>query len=335
MARKWPILVIFIVLVAVGCNRNGQAKYPSVKIGQQVWPSMNILSQSEGFDQEEFSKLGTSVEYTYIESGPAMQAAISSGKIDIGIVGGVRFVSAVAAGIPVKLIWISDAIDSAEGLVVRKGVTKVEELRGKKIATPFASISHFGLLATLELYGVKQSEVQIIDISPSDTVAAFQRGDVDAVFVWDPNFSKLTELGGVKLFTLGDLNKATGGKRAAMDLVFARADFIRKYPALVEAYVMSLDRATKLYQSDPDKAAASMKKLMGLESTEETKRQTAGLLFSTADQHLERNWEERGADVFFAIGQFLKQQGQLDKAPTREEIVGAMDFTFIEKVAGK
>src|SRR3989304_9234371 len=94
MTRRWLVLMLFVTLAAAGCGRGGQANFPTVKIGQQIWPSMNILSQSEGFDKEEFGKLGTSAEYTYIESGPAMQAALSSGKIHIGIVGGARFVSA-------------------------------------------------------------------------------------------------------------------------------------------------------------------------------------------------------------------------------------------------
>ena len=192
MTYKWlgPSLLMGLVMAAVSGGVQAQ-NYPTVRLGQQFWPSLNIVAQAEGLFEEEFGKLGASVEYTYTESGAGMNVALAAGGIDIALVGAPPAITAITQNIPTRIIWVADKIDGAEGLVVRKGISEVAQLSGKKVAAPFVSTSHFGLLAALDAYGVDKSGVEIIDLRPPDGVAAFARGDIDGIFVWDPHRSKL------------------------------------------------------------------------------------------------------------------------------------------------
>ena len=71
----------------------------------------------------------------------------------------------------VELFWILEDIASAEALVARNGsgVNTIADLKGKKIATPFVSTSHFQLAATrCSKAGLKPTDVQILNMRPPE-----------------------------------------------------------------------------------------------------------------------------------------------------------------------
>lgn len=335
MTYKWlgPSLIAGILMAAVSGGVQAQS-YPIVKLGQQFWPSLNIVAQTEGLFEEEFGKLGASVEYTYTESGAGMNVALAAGGIDIALVGAPPAITAIAQNIPIRIVWVADKVDSAEGLVVRKGISEIAQLTGKKVAAPFVSTAHFGLLAALDAYGVDKSGVEIIDLRPPDGVAAFARGDIDGMYVWDPFRTKLiNEFGAVSLLTTGDLERRTNGKRAMWDLVYARAEFVEKYPELVEAYVRAMNRATKIAQSDPGRAAAAMKDLIGATSVKDVEASMGGLLYINAKEHIEEDALRGLAKVLLPIGEFFLAEGQLERAPSLDEILAVMYDDAINAVA--
>ena len=79
-------------------------------------------------------------------------------------------------------------IGQAEALVARNGsgIEKVADLVGKKVAVPFVSTTHYSLLAALKHWGVDPQAVEILNLRPPEIAAAWQRGDIDAAYVWDP-----------------------------------------------------------------------------------------------------------------------------------------------------
>ena len=91
-----------------------------------------------------------------------------------------------------QVIWILDDIGNAEQLVARNGsgVNSLADLKGKKVATPFVSTAHYQLLVALTDAGVNPKEVQILNMRPPEIAAAWERGDIDATFIWDPVLSQ-------------------------------------------------------------------------------------------------------------------------------------------------
>ena len=337
MTHKWIIQSFCMgILMAIVSGAAQAGEFPIVKLGQQFWPSLNVVAQSEGFFKEEFEKLGTSVEYTFVESGAGMNAALAAGDIDIALVGGPPAITAIAQNVPIRIIWMADKVDSAEGLVVRKGISKVSQLAGKKVALPLATTSHYGLLATLEAHGVDKSKIEIIDLRPPDAVAAFARGDVHGVFVWDPHRSRLIkEFEAVSLFTIGDLERKTAGEHALWDVVYARAEFVQKYPELVEAYVRAMERATKLAESSPQQAAAAMKDLIGATSVEDVMASMGGLVYVNAKDHVKEEVLKGLTQVLWRMGEFFFKEGALERAPSVNEISAAMYHDAIRAVASE
>jgi taurine ABC transporter substrate-binding protein len=71
---------------------------------------------------------------------------------------------AVAASqqVPIEVFLLASQLGNSEALVVKKNITKPEDLIGKRIAVPFISTTHYSLLAALKHWGIKPGQVQIL-----------------------------------------------------------------------------------------------------------------------------------------------------------------------------
>jgi taurine transport system substrate-binding protein len=152
---------------------------------------------------------GYKINWRRFGAGGDVIRAMASGSVQIGEVGSSPIAAAASQGVDLKLFWILDEIVDAEQLVVRdgSGVTRLEELRGKTVAVPFVSTAHFQLITALKGVGLDQKDVKILNMRPPEIAAAWERGDIDATFVWDPVLTKVKQ-GGSVLTTAGQISAA-------------------------------------------------------------------------------------------------------------------------------
>ena len=82
------------------------------------------------------------VQFITFDSGVDANKALLSNSVQLATMGHTNAVVAMAARIPVKLVWINDIIGSNEALTVRRKahITNWDSFKGKSIATPLASI---------------------------------------------------------------------------------------------------------------------------------------------------------------------------------------------------
>ncbi len=116
---------------------------------------------------------------------------------------------------PIETIALVGLISEAEALAVR-GVTKPEDLAGKKIATPFVSTAHYSLLTALKQWNIDPKTVNILNLRPPEIAAAWARGDIDGAYVWDPVLSEIKKTGTV-LATSADVANWGGPDLRRMD----------------------------------------------------------------------------------------------------------------------
>ena len=297
----------------------GAAAAPSeLRIGYQLIPNGDLVVKDQGW--LEAALPNTKITWVKFDSGADVNTAVIGGSIDIATVGS----SPVAAGlskpmnIAYKVPWIQDVIGAAESLIVKNsaGVTDIKGLAGKKIGTPFGSTSHYSLLAALELNGVDPTSVKIVDLQPPDILAAWQRGDIDGAYVWNPTLADLKKDGTV-LITSADL--AQQGKLTA-DLSVVTNDFASQYPDAVQTWVDQQNKAVALYTSDPQSAAAAVGRQLNI-SADEAAAQMKDLIFldataqSGADYLGTPGAPGKLADNLESAAQFLKSQGSVQEVP--------------------
>jgi taurine transport system substrate-binding protein len=233
--------------------------------------------------------------------------------------------------LPYEVPWIHDVIGEAEALVVKKDITSIEQLKGKKVATPLASTAHYSLLAALQDHQLTSKDVKIIDAEPDAISAAWSRGDIDGAYVWNPNLAKLIKDGGHVLVSSADLAKQ--GK-TTYDLAVVTKDFAGKYPDAVKTWVAQQDRAVKLYRSDPDAVAAAVGAELNV-SAEEVLPQLKDLIFLTAAEQAGADYLGGGlAKNLFAAAQFNKDLAQIDKVQPEASYAAAVNASYASAVGG-
>ena len=198
---------------------------------------------------------GFKINYRQFGGGGDVIRAMASGDVQLGEVGSTGIATAISQGMDVELFWILEDIAAAEALVVRNGsnINKIADLKGKKIATPFVSTSHFQLLYALDKAGIKPSDAQILNMRPPEIAAAWGRGDIDATFIWDPVLTTAKKDGKV-LMTSGDICKQGA---CTFDGLVVTRKFAKENPEFMVALVKAIAKADADYKANPGKWSAT------------------------------------------------------------------------------
>jgi taurine transport system substrate-binding protein len=301
----------------------------SITIAYQAIPNGDLVVKHEGWLEKALP--GTKIEWKLFDSGGAVNEAVAANAVDIGLAGSSPVSRGLSTPLPYQVPWIHDVIGQAEALVVKKDITSIEQLKGKKVATPLASTSHYSLLAALDDHGLSAKDVKVVDAEPDDIYAAWSRGDIDGAYVWNPNLAKLVKDGGHVLVSSEDLAKE--GK-TTYDLAVVTDEFADKYPDAVKTWVAQQDRAVKLYRSDPDAAATAVGAELNL-STDEVLPQMKDLIFLDAAEQAGADYLGGGlAKNLFAAAEFNKSLGQIPKVADQASYDAAVNATFARGVGG-
>jgi NitT/TauT family transport system substrate-binding protein len=96
----------------------------------------------------------------------------------------------------VRIIATFTTSEKHENMLARKdrGITGPRDLAGKKVAVVPGTSSAYVMAAMLQRNGLEPSELTIISLKPPDMVAAIVRGDVDAIFTWQPHIYNAQKL---------------------------------------------------------------------------------------------------------------------------------------------
>ena len=130
-----------------------------------------------------FAEEGITVEMTPFEDGPTEIAAMESGSIDISYIGpGAHKLCSTGNAEVVLLQHLGDG-DCIIGL---KGITTLEELKGKTIGYSAGTSSETILTVALESVGLTMSDVNAMSMDSTALTTAALSGTVDAVAAWAP-----------------------------------------------------------------------------------------------------------------------------------------------------
>lgn len=296
-------------------------------------PNDETLAIAEGLFDKYFTEKGIKCNFIVFDSGVDANKALASGSIDFATMGNTNGIVAKSLGIDVEMIWIHEALGEIEGLAVKNGsgINKIEDLVGKKVATPFASTSHYSLLNALKNAGI-DDKVQLLDMQTTEIVAAWERGDIQAAYTWQPSLGNLLKDG--KMIVSSEDMAKEGYITANIDLV--RKEFAQQYPDLVADFISCLTEAADIYRENPEKAAEIVAKELEI-TPEDALMQMKGSIWLIPEELIGEDYfgtsEKPGAfaTVMKDTSDFLKDQGSIKNSPTQEEFNDYVNPLYIQK----
>lgn len=311
-ARVLSGLVAALCLVICSCSGGGKDASDEFTMAGFLAPSPMLAGLSNG----EFEGLG--MKFVTVDSGVAALPLVKNGTYaGIDDLSAPAVSLALAKDVPVKIVWM--LANAYVGLGVSKGINDAAGLKGKRVGVTLGTISEYGLDQYLRANGVEPKSVRKVDLPPDGMPAAFKHGEVDAVYTWEPYLSKVRS-DGAKLLERTKSNPT---------YVMLSEPFIEDNRATAQRLVCSYASTQRLFQQEPDKAYELLAKRLSLEPSE-LERILPKETLAPVDQ-IGREWlgtgedESRHVDMFHKVGQWMADNGKVQKAPSKGEVAGVFD----------
>jgi taurine transport system substrate-binding protein len=272
------------------------------------------------------------VTWVKFGSGGDLNRAVAAGQIDFGGVGNPPATIGIARGLPYKGIFVLDVLGPVESLVARPDITSIKDLKGKTIATPFGSTSHYELIAALAGAGLNPADAKILDMDPPDAFAAWTRKDIDAAYLWEPVLGKMVASGGKILVDSGTMAKRG---YPTWDVGVVMQDFAAKYPAVVVDYLKAECQAIDYWHQHANEAAALISKELNVPLAETAHEMTGTTMIPCHEQLTEGylgTSAHKGKFVatLVATAKFLESQHRLPAVKDDSIYGDFIDPSFLE-----
>nr|WP_276313596.1 ABC transporter substrate-binding protein [Bifidobacterium callimiconis] len=279
----------------------------TVRVGWQAIPNADLVVKDQKLLESCLPK--ATIKWSQFNSGADVLQAFGAKSLDIALLGSSPSVKAVSGplNLPVQVVWINDVIGEAESLVTQaQGVSSIKDLKGKTIAVPFGSTSHFSLLSALSEAGLTESDVKLVNLDPDKMPAAWERKEIDAAWVWDPVLSQLKEKGGTTVTSSAETAR-TGAP--TYDLEIADSTFIKDNPGVLDTWTAVENHAVQQVKKADDTAVDSIAVQLNVKP-DQVRQQLKGYTYLDAAEQAKAFDDLPG--VFSKTAEFLKNQGGLD-----------------------
>lgn len=277
-----------------------------------------------------FTKAGLDVEIKLVRGSKERLEQFADGQIDVMLLT-LDYVANLAAdfkknkGIDLQTFLFVDWSRGNLGIVAKPGFDSIESLKTARIATTRNTPTHYFTLTLLERSNLKPEEIETIKGNlvfakkTPDAGEMFQRGEVDAVAIWEPHLSRAAS--DAKAGRL--LVSTSTASNLIADVLFARKTFLDQHASVMPAFLRAWLTGAKQLREDPERAYAVISKAFS-QTPEETRAIASKLKPATfADNRaffgLETETSPYGL-LLEEAAQIWKREGVIDALPSPKQV---------------
>jgi NitT/TauT family transport system substrate-binding protein len=313
----------------------------TVRFAINVWAGWApIILANNGFKAGKIWKTPSGkdfkVELILIDDPVAMRDAYAAGNVHIGwgtldmvplFMEALHKDSRVMPRVYQQVDWSN----GGDGIVVRDSIKTVADLRGKTIVLAQNSPSHYFALNALINGGVQPSEVNFKFTQDAFQAAAAFNADknIAGAVSWSPDIYNLAKVKGNRML----VNTTTANKLIA-DIWFARADFAKDHPDIIEGLVRGIFDGMEALKTDASKASAAKLMAAGYSIPESDALSMQGDAHSTnwaenqeffLNQNNPTNFERTWNNAYY----LYKRIGAVSDKTEFDQV---MDFSVLQKL---
>lgn len=259
--KYFIIISIIIIISGVYLLKETYQSYNSKKIIKVGYPPVSTsLPLFVAIEEGLFEKKGINVEPIRFETANQIVEALVTDRISA---------TSVCADFPLLAIatqkndafkiyaWEMLDTEIAFDMILSKkdsSIKTLKDLCGKKIATfPGSQLKHYLKLILSNALGTVP-DITIIEMAPSNQIAALASGSVDAIFCLEPigTIALVQEIG--QVVSSSPISKYIGGGKPFPAASFAvSSSFINKYPNIAKDFVHTMWLAMEKINKDQKK----------------------------------------------------------------------------------
>ena len=229
----------------------GKVRLAYLQLG---WAATEIIAK-----EDLLRKYGWAADYSIVPGAPGpLLNQLAAKNVDAIDMSFALAAKAFEDGVPLKVTGVATAVLGA--IVARKdaGITKVEDLKGRKVAAVVGTSTYFDIRAlTLKGYGLDLAkDAQIVTATaPPDMVTMLGKKDVDAIIAWQPITDAVVFRGeGVYLAKQIDLWRKATGRASGFPVhvcYLTSPDFIQKNPSFPQDLNQAQKDAVDIWYGNP------------------------------------------------------------------------------------
>lgn len=170
-------LLIFPIIGAADIRAQGPVKvlfpYSVVNYSSLPW----MIAKDTGL----FRKHDLDVDLVFMGSSALILQSMLSGSVPVAGVAGPAVISSVIGGGDVATV--ANLAPLTIALMVKPGIEKPEDLKGKKIGVPrLGAVAHFAIRMILDRHGIKDATILQMGSQP-EAAAGMRRGAIDGAMI--------------------------------------------------------------------------------------------------------------------------------------------------------
>lgn len=264
---KYSLVIIVVLLVAgmgfIGFNNiTGAAVATGDKLvlARTVAPASTLayIAEEKGY----WKQADLDVEIETVSSGKAGFEAMISDKVDMTTVAEVPLV--IAALKNQDFIILDTIAESAPYSVIARrdfGITRIADLKNKKVASKTGTGSEYFMYTFLKENNLSRSEVEVISIDPQYAAGALIKGDVAAMFFWEPHPYYAQK-------SLGNNAITFRGTYGEIFNIVGKREFVEKNPEKIKKFLTGLLLAEEFLRKNKEEAIEIVAKKVNMDKND-------------------------------------------------------------------
>ena len=236
-------LVIHVGYAAIGVDNRPFAEGTSAATARA----------GEFLEKEFASDPDIKIEWTFFKgAGPAVNEGFANDQLDFAYQGDLPSLIGRANGLKTKYLMASGARKPLYLAAAKdSGITRMEDLKGRKIAFQRGTNGHLAAIKVLEAHGLKERDIQVVNLDSAGTVAALTSKDIDAAF-GDTQLINLAAKGSADIVYTTKGDDPRFGRNAG---IVGRQAFIDEHPEITQRIIDAFVRAAQWSSDEPNRVA--------------------------------------------------------------------------------
>jgi sulfonate transport system substrate-binding protein len=211
-----------------------------IRIDWATYNPVSMLLKDKGFLEKELAKDGIAVRWVQTNSSANALQFLNAGSIDFGSTAGSAALVARINGNPVKSIYVYSRPEWTALVTTKESsISKVEDLKGRKVAMVRGTDPHIFLVRALFSVGLTDKDIiPVLVQQHADGGNLLIRGDVDAWAGLDPMMAQHEIKDGARLFYRRPEANTWG-------ILNVREEFAKEHPEIVPRVISAYEEARK------------------------------------------------------------------------------------------
>lgn len=218
---------------------------PPLRVGLLEWPPYEILRLA----RDSGALPPDAVEFVEFQSPAEATRAYAAGGIDIVALTLDYEIRLAQASADHRAFLLIDESAGGDAIISREPLASLADVAGRTIGLESSELGVHMLSRLLERAGLSAADVEMAFFDYPDQVGAWEDGNVDLMITYEPNRSRLLELGGHELFTSADI------PGEVIDVFITRQSQIEARKEDFRRFVRGWFAGMQRFQADPGAAA--------------------------------------------------------------------------------